>query len=244
MSWSLSNYWGGLDGNWSTWNITVGIPEQSFRVLVSTSGSELTLPFTSYCAHTQQPLVCGSSRGVIPSQNHSASIYGYGYSPNGSQYADAQDESDMMYNFNNVEEEFAEVVQPSTVWPDLGTKFAARELNQTQLLYVGWRSKVMEADPDKGTFLGAIGLKAIPSTHWMWPTGRHYIWSWDNKLRSLLQRLAGQTQLTMGYAYTPGAHYRKFNVLPKLSNTNVRCRTSNREKKIVPARKERKKAVS
>jgi len=241
MAWPISNCWDGLDGKWSTWNITVGIPSQSFRVLASTNISELTLPFASAYLTDPQALVCGSSRGV----RHS-----YGYSPNGSQYWDARGGSDMMYNFIDVEEEFAKIPQPSSLWPDLGTKLTGLYTPAEEDhgwpsnhpgLVSGWRSKVEEADPNEGAFLGAIGLKAIPSRHWMWPTGRHYYWSWDNIQRSMIQRLTGDTELTMGYAYTPGAHYRKSECTPNLLSVGVHRRaviiavTPSQECSSVPA---------
>ncbi|KAF4631114.1 hypothetical protein G7Y89_g7018 [Cudoniella acicularis] len=212
MAWASSNSWHGLDGNWSTWNITVGIPSQSFHVLASTNARDLTLPFASYCATTPRNSLCSSARGVAL-QNHPISNQSYGYSPEGSRYWNVEEDSDMMWSFINVEEEFADIPQPSNLWPDLAGKLAglgsSDEVapNQTQLVF-GWRSKVEKADPEEGSFLGAIGLKAIPSRHWMWPTGRHYTWRWDDKIPSFIQRLGADTELTMGYAYTPGAYYR------------------------------------
>ena len=60
-SWS----WDGDDGKWSTFEISVGKPGQSFRVLPSTTGSETWVPIPEGCEGILASISdCGTLRGV------------------------------------------------------------------------------------------------------------------------------------------------------------------------------------
>lgn len=60
-SWS----WDGDDGKWSSFTIEVGTPPQSFRVLPSTTGAEVWVPYPLGCEGISASLPdCGSLRGV------------------------------------------------------------------------------------------------------------------------------------------------------------------------------------
>nr|POE87308.1 candidapepsin-8 [Quercus suber] len=60
-----STSWYGNDGNWSTFNISVGTPPQYFEVLASTRTSQLWVPILEGCAGLSWPgYNCGASRGV------------------------------------------------------------------------------------------------------------------------------------------------------------------------------------
>ena len=56
--------WDGNDGGWSTFAVRVGTPPQAFRVLPSTSGTEIWVPLPDSCS--QNPANCGTARGVEP----------------------------------------------------------------------------------------------------------------------------------------------------------------------------------
>nr|POE87305.1 hypothetical protein CFP56_29894 [Quercus suber] len=60
-----STGWYGNDGNWSTFNISVGTPPQYFEVIASTRISQLWVPTLEGCAGLSWPgYDCGTSRGV------------------------------------------------------------------------------------------------------------------------------------------------------------------------------------
>ena len=60
-SWS----WDGNDGSWSTFDISVGTPGQSFRMLPSTYGSEIWVPSTDGCKGILTNIAdCGALRGA------------------------------------------------------------------------------------------------------------------------------------------------------------------------------------
>lgn len=56
-----SGSWYGNDGNWSTFQLNVGTPPQSFQVLPSSSGGETWLPVSEGCNFQG----CAASRGVM-----------------------------------------------------------------------------------------------------------------------------------------------------------------------------------
>ncbi|TID19109.1 acid protease [Venturia nashicola] len=62
----------GGDGDWSTFNLAVGTPPQSFHVLPSTKGSETWVPVPEGCTTTDPPN-CPSIRGVQPFNGNSPS---------------------------------------------------------------------------------------------------------------------------------------------------------------------------
>lgn len=70
----------GNDGNWSTFDLKVGSPNQEFRVLVSTSGEISWLPSAAGCVATSEsgplPPNCPDLRGV-DSSAAGASLTGY-----------------------------------------------------------------------------------------------------------------------------------------------------------------------
>lgn len=55
--------WAGNDGNWSTFQVNVGTPPQSFDVLPSTCNGEIWVPLPDSCPSTYSD--CASSRGVL-----------------------------------------------------------------------------------------------------------------------------------------------------------------------------------
>lgn len=62
-----TEHWDGIDGNWSTFRISVGgQPGQNFRVLVSTLAGQPWVPLPKACAADDQ--ACPSARGVEPFQ--------------------------------------------------------------------------------------------------------------------------------------------------------------------------------
>ena len=66
VSFAASQYFDGNDGQWSTFVVRAGTPEQSFRVLPSTVTSELFLPLTGACKsnETLSTSDCAFSRGA------------------------------------------------------------------------------------------------------------------------------------------------------------------------------------
>ncbi|KAL1643057.1 hypothetical protein SLS58_005026 [Diplodia intermedia] len=57
-----SEKWDGIDGNWSSFRISIGNPGQNFRVLVSTRGAAAWVPVPDGCQGDDA--ACPSSRGV------------------------------------------------------------------------------------------------------------------------------------------------------------------------------------
>ncbi|OAG06092.1 acid protease [Paraphaeosphaeria sporulosa] len=64
---TVSNTWLGNDGSWSTFNIDVGTPPQSFRVLPSFQVQNVWLPIADECIKISADAEkCGVSRGAQP----------------------------------------------------------------------------------------------------------------------------------------------------------------------------------
>ncbi|KAF2096655.1 acid protease [Rhizodiscina lignyota] len=70
----------GNDGQWSTFDLKIGNPDQEFRVLVSTSGEVSWVPLAEGCVATSDtgplPSNCSDTRGVDPS-GASSTLLGY-----------------------------------------------------------------------------------------------------------------------------------------------------------------------
>ncbi|KAH7110861.1 aspartic peptidase domain-containing protein [Dendryphion nanum] len=64
--------WDGNDGQWSTFLLRAGTPEQDFRVLPTWVTSSVILPGSGGCVESDPP-DCGPRRGVNPSQGHQSS---------------------------------------------------------------------------------------------------------------------------------------------------------------------------
>lgn len=74
---SPSQVWNGHDGNWSSFTVRVGSPEQDFRVLPSPANSAVILPHVEGCQpSTGDPYSCATLRGVFETNNLS------GFQPN------------------------------------------------------------------------------------------------------------------------------------------------------------------
>ncbi|OBT68477.1 hypothetical protein VE03_02787 [Pseudogymnoascus sp. 23342-1-I1] len=71
-----SQYFEGIDGPWSTFNLRVGTPEQDVRVTISTTSPETLVVLSEYGCSTKVfetvPVGCASSRGMMFSQNASS----------------------------------------------------------------------------------------------------------------------------------------------------------------------------
>jgi len=57
--------WSGNDGNWSTFQVNIGTPEQSFDVLPSTCNGEIWVPLPDACPSSFP--ACAAARGVLSS---------------------------------------------------------------------------------------------------------------------------------------------------------------------------------
>ena len=76
---STSQLWHGNDGNWSSFIVRVGTPEQNFNVLPSSATGEVILPHTAGCRSSDgDPRNCAALRGVFDSNHQS------GFLPNAS----------------------------------------------------------------------------------------------------------------------------------------------------------------
>jgi hypothetical protein len=58
-----SGHWDGVDGRWSTFNVSVGTPAQHFRVVPATNGQNLFIPLPEACK-PQDPSSCPDTRGM------------------------------------------------------------------------------------------------------------------------------------------------------------------------------------
>ncbi|KFZ00555.1 hypothetical protein V500_01034 [Pseudogymnoascus sp. VKM F-4518 (FW-2643)] len=71
-----SQYFEGIDGPWSTFNLRVGTPEQDVRVTISTASPETLVVLSEYGCSTKVfesvPVGCASSRGMMFSPNTSS----------------------------------------------------------------------------------------------------------------------------------------------------------------------------
>lgn len=63
--WPRGVFQSGPEGNWSTFPLNAGTPNQDFNLLVSTNTPYLALPFSNYCAQNPAP-GCGLRRGALP----------------------------------------------------------------------------------------------------------------------------------------------------------------------------------
>ncbi|KAI4105400.1 MAG: hypothetical protein LQ339_003464 [Xanthoria mediterranea] len=70
ISWAPSQWWEGDDGEWSTFDLRVGSPEQNVRVLPSTAGSATWVVTPGGCDPPSS--TCTEARGGIFNQNQSS----------------------------------------------------------------------------------------------------------------------------------------------------------------------------
>lgn len=76
-----SVFWGGIEGNWSTFAINVGDPPQSVNVLMSTSGAGVRLPTLASCAQVNATgFDCAVRRGGVYQDSNSTTYTGAGLS--------------------------------------------------------------------------------------------------------------------------------------------------------------------
>lgn len=76
---SPSGSWDGNNGNWSTFVVRVGTPEQDFRVLPAPVTGEVLIPDPAACQQSRgEPSNCGILRGVVNAS------YSAGFSSNAS----------------------------------------------------------------------------------------------------------------------------------------------------------------
>lgn len=70
FSFAPSQRWHGHDGNWSSFTVRVGTPEQNFRILPSAATGALILPDYRGCQpDAGDPSDCGALRGVFESNS-------------------------------------------------------------------------------------------------------------------------------------------------------------------------------
>ncbi|KFZ06633.1 hypothetical protein V501_07227 [Pseudogymnoascus sp. VKM F-4519 (FW-2642)] len=78
-----SQYFEGIDGPWSTFNLRVGTPEQDVRVTISTTSPETLVVLSEYgCSNktfATVPAGCASSRGMMFSPNTSSTWIDNGF---------------------------------------------------------------------------------------------------------------------------------------------------------------------
>ncbi|OBT53338.1 hypothetical protein VE04_06478 [Pseudogymnoascus sp. 24MN13] len=78
-----SQYFEGIDGPWSTFNLRVGTPEQDVRVTISTTSPETLVVLSEYGCSTMAfasvPAGCASSRGMMFSPNTSSTWIDNGF---------------------------------------------------------------------------------------------------------------------------------------------------------------------
>ncbi|KAL8833442.1 MAG: hypothetical protein Q9176_007982 [Flavoplaca citrina] len=70
ISWAPSQWWDGQDGEWSSFDLRVGTPEQTVRVFPSTAGSATWVVRPGGCEPPSQE--CTASRGGLFDQNRSS----------------------------------------------------------------------------------------------------------------------------------------------------------------------------
>jgi hypothetical protein len=75
FSFSPSQYWDGIDGQWNTFDLRVGTPSQWVRVLASTASQQTWTVFKQACTDT----TCFDSRGRTYYNNDSSTWHDRGY---------------------------------------------------------------------------------------------------------------------------------------------------------------------
>ncbi|OMP86931.1 hypothetical protein BK809_0000607 [Diplodia seriata] len=174
--------WDGIDGNWSTFGISIGNPGQNFRVLVSTRADSPWVTIPEGCKANDQ--TCPSSRGVDLSdsqpsrgfrknQSHTweeIGIFGLelekdlGYAPLSRGY----------YGYDTIQLGFSQ---------------------QTTAMRVNHSQVVAYAEPDY--WLGYLGMSSAQMT------------LVKDEVPSLLQVLNDTGKIpSQSYGYTAGSHYR------------------------------------
>lgn len=180
--------WEGIDGNWSTFRISVDDPGQNFRVLVSTRGSATWVPVPLGCRDGDQ--ICPSSRGVDlfnsqPSRGFQSNSSGNTWKYLGIWSLGLEKSLGIgvgargNYGLDTVRLGFSQ---------DTG----AVKVNASQV--VGY------AEP--GYWMGLLGMSNVRTT------------LGEEKFPSLIEKLNYSRQIpSQSYGYTAGAHHRRFSSL-------------------------------
>ena len=180
---SPSQLWNGNDGNWSSFVIRVGVPEQNFRVLPSAATGELIVPHALGCQSSDgDPSDCAARRGVFDS-NHKQ-----GFVPNASTSWQEEGIFDMG-------------LEPKLGFAD--SALYGRDNVGLMIQNSGGpvlENRIVGAVRQMPFFVGFFGLSPLASN----------FTDFSRPQRSYLTTLRDERQIpSLSYAYNAGAHYSK-----------------------------------
>jgi hypothetical protein len=187
-----SREWNGNDGNWSTFVLRVGTPEQNFKVLPASDISEVLLPVAEGCTSSDSP-DCGALRGA----------YQFNGQPSN--------------GFNRkISSTWRELGFFSTDWVKKDWKYSGNALYGLERVGLGIQNSGGPTLPDqivggiktKDLYLGLFGLSL----------GLQNFTNSDHPQRSLLATLNETGWIpSMSYGYTAGAYYHSPQVFGSLT---------------------------
>ncbi|KAF2024468.1 acid protease [Setomelanomma holmii] len=190
FSFAASQYFEGPDGQWSSFVVRAGTPEQSFRVLPSTVASETCVPLAGACKDGS-PANCPSLRGVEMYQ---------GKANNGFQ---AQ-ESSTWHEIGIYQVE----ARPELRYNASGLY----GLDSLGLMIANSGGPTLQKQVIAGVvnprfWVGRLGMDVKPSN----------FSEFENPQRSLIQTLKDENYIpSLSYSYTAGAYYKKPNAFGSL----------------------------
>ena len=186
----LSPSWNfdGNDGNWSSFEITIGTPGQTFRILPSTSSSEIWVPLPQGCQGILSGVSnCGTQRGVEDINGTSSQ----GFQTNASSTWDQIGIYQLAAEKNLYGDDDVGLYGLETIALDLRTDV---EGNDTATI----SSQVVAGYSSSDFWLGSIGLA----------TAQANFTAEDENLASLLASLSSQNLTTsLSFGYSAGASY-------------------------------------
>ncbi|KAF2743771.1 acid protease [Sporormia fimetaria CBS 119925] len=177
-----SERWDGHDGSWSTFDIHVGSPPQSFRVLPSPATGDIYIPHPQGCENSTGD--CGQRRGVYGIDTVDSKS---GFQPNASTtwhemgWYDTLLREDLNYTGNGLYGQDTVGLQlPSLNGPVL-------------------EQQIVAAVANKKVFIGVFGLSPVPAN----------FSDFNNPQPVFFKVLKDQNKIpSLSYAYTAGASYK------------------------------------
>ncbi|KAK4889706.1 hypothetical protein LTR27_011507 [Elasticomyces elasticus] len=188
LSITPSNYWDGIDGWWSTFNIALGTPAQSVRLLPGTSNNQIWTVLPAGCAEDNANLTlsaCDITRGNTFHRFHSSTWSTEALATNKS----------------------ITLIAPEEI--ALGLQHAGNYgFDAVTLGLLGSGSPALQNQTIAGIWLGNLGLSADPL----------YITSSVDAVPSVLGTLYNLSLVpSMSWGYTAGAYYRNASAFGSLT---------------------------
>lgn len=193
-----SQEWNGNDGNWSTFILRVGTPEQNFKVLPASGSNEILLPIPEGCIPSDPP-DCGTLRGACQFNGRPSNGFNRNISSSWREIGlfEVGLKSDLNYSANAV----------------YGLDSVGLGIQNSGGPTL--RDQVVGGIASKDFYLGLFGLS---------PRAANFS-DFDYPQRSFLATLNDTNVIpSMSYGYTAGAYYRKSVWDTSLKASNWNCR--------------------